>query len=105
ADRRRVGGRVGMLGEPAEVDRGLAPQLAAKATLAERERDRQRAAIEVVRFVEELVRGVLVAERGGDERVAMDERRELRARRRVGRALERRAQVIGGGGTPAICLE
>ena len=47
--------RIGMIGERAEVQRGLAPQLAVKAALAERERDVERFAIEPMRLVEQLM--------------------------------------------------
>src|SRR5690606_40266197 len=40
---------IGMIGERAEMERGLAPQLAREAALAERERDPEVAAIEVMR--------------------------------------------------------
>ena len=84
---------VGMVGERAEVERGLAPELALEAALAERERDRQRAAIEPVRLVEQLVRFVAIAD---EVAAALDDLRELLGRRLIRRGREALAQDLGG---------
>ena len=86
-----------MLGGGGEVQRGLPPQLAREAALAERERDRQRAAIEAVRLVEELVALVGVAERGRHQREAMDQARGRRRRLVLGQRRQGVAEVLGGG--------
>jgi hypothetical protein len=76
ADGLCIRGRIGVVGERAQMNRSLAPQLACEAALAEGQRDLQVAAREVMRLVKQLVRFVGVSERSRHTRGTKHEPRD-----------------------------
>ena len=80
---------LGVLGERPEMQGSLAPQLARVATLAERERDIECAAIEAMRFVQQLMRFVAIF---GQLAAALEHLRELLGGGVIRRGIERIAQ-------------